>query len=335
MSHLTPLSISLAILCLTTACKDGPARLPNSSGKAGQVAIVMDKPNWEGELGASFGAVLAAEYPYLPLPEPMFTLINVPHNAFNALFQSHRNLILVNISPDYEEGQMVIQENIWAAPQIVVTFSGPNASAIRACLDQQKERLISAIEQAERNRVIASSKRFEEKSLRLLVNESFGGSPHFPQGYYLKKQEKNFIWITWESTYITQGVLIYSYPYVNESSLSKAVIERECSAIMQQQVPGTLENSYMIFSPALEPAFRWIHYNNKDFGELRGLWDVQNDFMGGPFVAHLYLDAINRRVLVFHAFVYAPRYDKRNHIRQIESILYSFEWMEEADSVLE
>jgi hypothetical protein len=26
------------------------------------------------------------------------------------------------------------------------------------------------------------------------------------------------------------------------------------------------------------------------------------------------------------AFVYAPRYDKRSYLRQVESILYSFEW---------
>jgi len=324
----------LTPLFLTSACKDGPTRLPNSIGKAGEVAIVMDKPNWEGEMGASFRTTLAADYPGLPQREPMFTLLSVPHNAFNALFQSHRNLIVVHIpSPDFQEAQMVIQENVWATPQIVITFTGPSVSEILACFDQQKDRVINAIEQAERNRVITRSKRYEEKTLRLLVNESFGGSPRFPQDYFLKKQEKNFIWISRETTNTLQGVLVYSYPYVDETSLSKEVILRECRAVMRHQVPGTLENTYMIFSPALEPTFRWVHYKNNDFGEMRGLWEVEKDFMGGPFVAHLYLDAKNRRVLVLHAFVYAPRYDKRNYVRQIESILYSFDWEEEADSL--
>ena len=322
----------IATICLTTACKDGPQLKPNVSGKAGEVGIVMDKSNWEGALGASFRATLAAEYPYLPQPEPMFTLFNVPHNAFNAVFQSHRNLIVVNISPDYPEASMVIQENVWAAPQIVVTFSGPNAAEIETCLEEQKSKLVRAIDQTERNRVINSSKRYEEKSLRMLVNTSFGGSPYFPVGYFLKKQDVNFIWITLETTYTTQGVLIYSYPYIDSTSLSKTVMMRECSVVMKSQVPGTLENSYMIFSSAVEPALQWIHYNNKDFGELRGLWDVQNDFMGGPFVAHFYLDSPNRRVIVFQAFIYAPRFDKRNYMRQIESILYSFEWAMEAES---
>jgi hypothetical protein len=32
---------------------------------------------------------------------------------------------------------------------------------------------------------------------------------------------------------------------------------------------------------------------------------------------------------VVEGFVYAPRYDKRDYIRQVESILYSFDWKED------
>ena len=322
--------IFCSILYLSSSCDDGTTRLPNASGKAGEVAIVMDKPNWEGALGASFRSTLAAEYPLLPSSEPFFTLFNVPHNAFNTIFQSHRNLILVNISAEFDEANMVIQENVWAIPQIAITFYGPNELEVMACLSLQKEKLINAIEQSERNRVINNSIRYEEKGLRILVNESFGGSPRFPVGYFLKKQDKNFFWITSETTYTTQSILIYTYPYIDTSSLSKGVMMSECSAIMQKQVPGALDKSYMIFSPVIEPTLKWIHYNHRDFGELRGLWDVQNDFMGGPFVAHFYLDSKNQRVLVLQAFVYAPRFDKRNFVRQIESLLYSFEWEDEA-----
>ena len=335
MTRTPPLSLTLLMILLATSCQDTPARLPNISGKAGEIAIIMDKQYWEGVIGTTFRATLEAEYPYLPLPEPMFTLFSVPHGNFNALFQSHRNLILLNVSPDFQEAVMVIQENVWAEPQIVVTFSGPNVSEILSCFEQQKQKVISAIEQAERNRVIAGSKRHEEKTLRLLVNESFGGSPRFPVGYYLRKQTKNFIWITYETTYTTQGFLIFSYPYIDQNSFSKSVMIKECATMMQNHVPGTPENSFMIYSPAIEPALSWIHFNKKDFGEMRGLWDVKNDFMGGPFVAHFHLDVKNSRVLVFQAFVYAPRYDKRNYMRQIESILYSFEWAEESDPTID
>ena len=36
-----------------------------------------------------------------------------------------------------------------------------------------------------------------------------------------------------------------------------------------------------------------------------------------------------KEIIVVEGFVYAPRYDKRDYIRQVESILYSFDWEEE------
>jgi len=316
---------------LLSACKSGPQLLPYSSGKAGEVGIIMDKSDWEGELGAAMKATLANDYPFLPQREPLFTLFTVPSNAFSKIFQSHRSLVIVNVSPEFPEVQLVIQENVWAAPQIVATLSGPDTPSVLDCFEKQGQRLINAIEQAERNRGIATAKRYEEKSLRILVNESFGGSPYFPVGYALKKQEKDFIWISSETTYTTLGILVYTYPYIDSTSLSKQVMIRECNAVMRKEVPGPFDNTYMTIFSEVEPSLRWINFKNNDFAELRGHWEVENDYMGGPFITHFWLDVPNRRVLVLSAFVYAPRYDKRNYLRQVESILYSFEWVHDQE----
>ena len=91
-------------------------------------------------------------------------------------------------------------------------------------------------------------------------------------------------------------------------------------------VPGPLENTYMTTNLMLEPQVKWIRYNKRTFAEMRGLWEVQNDFMGGPFVSHFFVDEDNKYVIAVEAFVYAPRYDKRNYLRQVESLIYSFEF---------
>ncbi|OQB68257.1 MAG: hypothetical protein BWX93_01593 [Bacteroidetes bacterium ADurb.Bin139] len=85
----------------------------------------------------------------------------------------------------------------------------------------------------------------------------------------------------------------------------------------------------MTTNSLIEPSYRWVNYNNRQFVEIRGLWDVKNDFMGGPFVAHCFYDKASQSVVVLEAFVYAPKYPKRNYLRQVESIIYSFEWQNE------
>jgi hypothetical protein len=59
--------------------------------------------------------------------------------------------------------------------------------------------------------------------------------------------------------------------------------------------------------------------------EARGLWHMENDAMGGPFVAHSVVDTINNRIVVVEGFVYAPEKMKRTMIRRLEAALYTLE----------
>ena len=54
---------------------------------------------------------------------------------------------------------------------------------------------------------------------------------------------------------------------------------------------------------------------------------MYNDFMGGPFVSHFFLDKERKNIIAVDGFVYAPKYPKRNYMRQVESIMYSFDFL--------
>ena len=54
---------------------------------------------------------------------------------------------------------------------------------------------------------------------------------------------------------------------------------------------------------------------------FRGLWEVQGDAMGGPFVSHVIEH--NGNTLIVEAFVFAPSKKKRNYLRQLEAVLYT------------
>jgi len=318
----------LAAVILLQACKctGGPQLMPNVSGKAGEVVVVINKGDWESEAGAALRTVLAADEEFLPQKEPMFNLINIPENAFTSIFQTHRNLILVRIIPEQEEPKIVYQENVWAAPQIVITMSAKDGHSIASIIQKEHDRLSGAILMAERNRNIQNAKRYEDRSLRETVVDEFGGSPYFPKGYNLRKRTENFIWISYETTYTNQGIFIYSFPYRDSTDLSKESLVYMRNEILGRNVPGPVDKSYMTTNLLVEPGMRWVRYNKRDFIEMKGLWEVQNDFMGGPFVSHFFLDKDNGKIIAVEAFVYAPRYDKRNYLRQVESLIYSFEF---------
>jgi hypothetical protein len=64
-------------------------------------------------------------------------------------------------------------------------------------------------------------------------------------------------------------------------------------------------------------------HNGNYASEMRGLWRLLNDFMGGPYISLAQLDIENQRVVVAFGYVYAPSKDKRNLLRQVEAMIYT------------
>ena len=303
------------------------ALLPNISGHAGEVIVVIDKGDWEGAVGTTLRDTLGQDCRFLPQREPLYSLVNVIPSGFTNMFQIHRNIIVVNIKNDVTDPGVKLRQDIWAKPQIVISIDAKSSAEAVDIIKENSRLIIAALDQAEKDRLIANHKRYEERSLAEVVTKMIGGSPHFPSGYKLKKQTEDFIWISYDIQYVTQGILIYKYPVVEgENMMSLDNILAENSKMLKANVPGMFEGTYMMTSEFARPSLEYLKFRGRDFAELRGFWEVYNDYMGGPFVAHTFYSKDGKYMIFMEGFVYAPKYDKRTYLRQVESILYSFEW---------
>lgn len=303
------------------------ALLPNISGKAGEVIVVIDKGLWEGSVGTVLRDTLTADCPFLPQREPLYNLVDVAPSGFGNMFQIHRNIIVVNVSSSVTEPGVVIRQNLWAAPQCVIYINAANTESAVALIKENGSKIVTTLEQAERDRVITNSRKYEERALAPAVTEVIGGSPHFPSGYQLKKKTADFAWITYAPQGTQQSILAFKYPIAEgEDMMSKTSLIDNINGMLKNNVPGMFENTYMTIASGITPSVKYMNYKGHAFAEIRGLWDVYNDYMGGPFVAHAFYSQDGKDMIVLLAFVYAPKYDKRQYLRQVESILYSFEW---------
>jgi len=306
------------------------ALLPNVSGKAGEVIVVLDKGEWEGNLGNEVRELLACDCPWLATSEPLFTLVNVTPSNFIDLFKVHRNIIYFEIDPQIQKEGVTLRQDMWASPQCVIQISAYDSDSAMNLVKSNGEVLQNAIEQAERDRIINNSIRYEERDIAVQIRKVMGGSPHFPSGYKLGKITDDFVWVQDVKQYSTQAVLMYRYPAEGTSddfTLENIISHR--NEIVKENVPGMFENTYMITGDYIPPTVSYVKYKGRDFAQTRGFWEVYNDYMGGPFVSHSFYSKDGKDIIVLDAFVYAPRYDKRQYLRQVESIIYSFEWDED------
>ena len=326
MIKLNYLAIALAGVALLSGCKQsGEKILPTISGTPGEVAVVCSKVEWESEPGSTLRNLLCDEVPYLPQVEPMYDLFNVPQQAFNKVFQVHRNIIVIDTDKKYEEGSMTIFRDVWATPQLVIGIKAADGAHAAEVISKRANKILYTLESTERDRILTNIHNFENPDMHKVVAKVFGGAPLFPKGYTVNSQSDDFMWSSNETTYTIQSILMWKYPFRDSTDLSVEALAAKRNEITKKHIPCTMEGSYMILNPDIFPSSRPIKRGSQGMVEMRGLWEAYNDFMGGPFLSHSFLSEDGSEIITMDAFVYAPKYDKRNYLRQVEGILYSYE----------
>ena len=317
---------TFALLALSLlGCKSTPALLPTVSGKAGEVLVVIEKNDWDSQLGESVRGVLADEYPFLPVQEARYSVSNVSHGGFIEMFQVHRNIVFFDINPQAASTGVKFIKDKWATPQCLVLVSAHTAEMADSLFRDKAELIIETIEQAERERVITNTRKYENKSVYPAVSKVFGGSVHVPSGYKLAKITDDFAWIQDKKQYTTQGIFVYRYP-VGKDDFTMENLVKNRNRMLKANVPGMFEGTYMVTGTYWTPQTRYLKYKGRDFAETHGMWEVEGDFMGGPFVSHAFYSPDGQYIVVAEAWVYAPKFDKRQYLRQTESLLYTWEW---------
>ena len=307
---------------------------PASQGKPYELIVVCNQRLWDGELGDTLRSVLRTPVPYLSQAEPHFDLYRVSEQGFTRMVVQHRNILKVVVDPAAQKSAVAVQYDLEAAPQAVLTLQGPSEKALTAYVSANRDNLIYLLEKTERDRTVDYARRFGATQLEELIRQKFGVEMHIPQGYTLRSEGDDFLWISYEYPTASQGFFLYQFPYAGAASLSPGAL-LDARNRFAARIPGPSDGSYMTTSEAYEPDYRMFRLEGRLWAELRGFWDVYGDFMGGPFVSYSTVDTAAGKVFTFDAYVYSPKLGKRNFMHGVEHLLYTIRFSEDADKTQE
>ena len=303
-------------------CSDSET-LPSSTGKSGEIVVVVEKNLWKDAVGNSLRNALSHQQIGLPQPEPLFDLINVPQNDFSRIFQTHRNILLVEIS-DTSKTAIRIKKNSWSNPQLIIKVTASSDTAMATLINQSATTLAEYFINEERERLVTGYKKLQAKGIIEKLEKNHQITMVIPQeGFAIAKDEKDFVWIRRETGEMSQGILIYTQPYANQNVFEKEQIIALRDSLTEKYIPGPTDSSYMTTDHNFSLTTQQVTVNGNYAVELRGLWKVQNDFMGGPFVSYTIYDKKNNRIITAEGYVFAPKFNKREYLRQLEAILNS------------
>lgn len=309
---------------LIVSCGDEKTKnnkiLPDSSGNINDVSVVVDNEMWEGSVGEAIRGTLATIVDGLPQDEPMFDMSQIPPSVFTGFVTKNRTILKVELK---EKTTVSILDDVYARPQKVVLVTGPNKEAIANAITTNALKIVDAFkseELKEKQRRISLSL-FNDKPLR----DKLGVSLKFPTAYRIAKQDDSFFWIRKDIKTGSMNLMLYQLPYdaVKRSDSVVNTIIKIRDSIGKKYIPGPVEGSYMATENAYTPFHFETVLNNKPTLETKGLWDVKNAFMSGPFINYTVEDKANNRWVVIEGFVFAPSIEKRDYMFELEAIIRS------------
>jgi hypothetical protein len=320
--------VSFFISCGNSGQTTGMKKI---TGRPGELVMIINNEIWEGTVDSIFTEVLAQSQLGLPQGEPIFNLITVPFSAFADIFKTSRNLLMVKVGDDVDSSGVYFTYDKYASPQAVAIIEAKSKENLLPIFMSNSDKIIGFFLKSEKERLMSNYAKYREKLIDDKAKELFSISINVPPGFTIAASTADFMWARYETPEISQGIFIYSVPYVSDSTFTSDFLKVQRNIFLKNNVPGPTKGSYMTTDTEMPLLFNTTQKDGNYAAEMRGLWRVENDFMGGPFVSLSVLDLLKKRVVTIDGYVYAPGKDKRNLLRQVEAMIYSAQFVDQKD----
>lgn len=329
--------------------KTKPTKKEIAKGSLSKIYIIADDSNWDNALKDSISYYFQSAFPILPAPEPLYDLMRyttqeIKNKKERRELRTYLMLIDMN-DPDALATQMALQDvgpakakeiqtnkqakliigkNKWADNQIIIYAFGYGQDQIieniRANFNTIDKAIRQVEEPARQKSIYLSGTNSEVKSE---VRAAMDINLEVPSDYFLALNDEagEVIWLRKETDKVSYNIMIKDMGTFDEANFSKEgmkAIRNELGLL----VSSNQEDSYMIINDIDLPiVMSSTSFNNNFALEAKGIWELENDFMGGPYISYIIHNPNTNRVIFIDGFVHAPGEEKRDLMLNLKYII--------------
>jgi hypothetical protein len=353
--HAIFLLVLLGTLLLSGCTEDVQRTLqptPSAFGKINSLVVIADSSTWEAGVGDSVAYFFEAPYIILPQPEPIFDVrfIEPERVAAEPSWGQLRNyVVLADLSDaDSPTTQMVLNDlsdakiqqvrqegfgtavarNKWATGQQLVYIMGKNHNELLNGMSSVYPGVVKRIQQGEDERMRVTTW-FEGSNRKLgdTVRQVAGAYLDVPGGYdRVPLAAEDVVWLRKEVQGASLNIMVTKVPYRDQAQLSKQGLKDIRNQVGREYISSTTDNTYMRINDEDLPLFTEATELNGAFAiEGRGIWEIENDYLAGPFVSYLLNDTSTNELVLVDGFVYAPGRKKRDLMEEVVQVIRTAE----------
>jgi len=290
-----------------------------ANGRINHLLIVMKNSEWQGDLGDVIREIVAEPVLGLPQPESQFEITQVPPDNFGTMFRATRSVLNIGIGSD---NSFNVETNVYAAPQKIVTIIGKNKEELITEIHKNSKKIVAIFKDADLKTVQQKTlnKHWDPTKIETFTKQGY--SLKIPRNYSKVEDNGEFVWYRYHLNGDNSMELIsYTVPITSEDDENGNNIVAIRDAFGKKNIPGQIEDSYMITEEAYSPHVFEVELDGKKAFETRGKWEVKNVYMAGPFLNYTIVDKPNNRLVVVEGLTFAPSINKRDYMFELEAIL--------------
>ncbi len=344
-------------LLASLGCGDGDFR-QEAQGLEGHVTVVMDSALWSGSVGHAVREQVGGLIVTLPSREPAFEIdpISLANRLALEYAQRRKNVLFVASLDDTSStvtrtirsflteevligatggGSVLVSGNdVWRKRQRVFYLVAATPESLAVGIEESGPYIIDQFNDIARLRL--HREMFDigrQPDLEHELMETHDFAVHMQHDYVIAADTSNFIWLrrvvnidSWRSLFV-----YYEENIVDPNILSPEWVIRARDHLARRFMQGS-EGGWVEVDRRRPVVVDSIDFKGRFAFEIRGLWHMVGEEngrkfpfgMGGPFLTYAFYDEATGRLFMVDGMVFAPNYPKREFLRQMEVIAYTF-----------
>ncbi|MBB1139402.1 DUF4837 family protein [Myroides sp. WP-1] len=295
--------------------------LTPSQGPINQILVVIDDDLWLSNVGDTIRNYLAARIDGIIPAEPKFDIDQQSPRIFANTPKSRKNIVYVSTNAEQNKFQLFVDH--YAQPQNYFLLEGKDNSNLIENFKQHKDSIINCFHHQEIEDI---QTRIKEGPMyeTVYLHDHYNIDIDLPASYKRVLVKDNFVWYKKEIASGNSNILVYSLPFSVVKPFTKKIefiqdMDYLRDSVVGKFIHGSEPDTFMNMSVDFEPFNRTIYLKGQEITEVKGTWDMENSFMGGPYLS--YIIKKENYYLVLEGFSYNPSMSKRNVMLELEAIM--------------
>lgn len=320
---------------------------PLAISKTNDLVVVAGKNLWEGITGDTLRYYFESPFPITPNPEPIFNLRYFTFEQIDAeplRRQLRTYLVLLNLA-DTSAGEykmfrndlgdqkysemintgvkLIFARDKWARDQMVIYLIGNDIDDLNQSISSNFSRITEKIYAHDESQLQAATfYSGENTDLQNKVSTELGIDMKIPKEFLpvLYLENDKILWLRRDSRKSIINFMVSKVESTVEVPDKKQLILQNIKKF-GKLVTADTKGSVLVANDRDMPVLEFNRLINENEAlEYRGIWEMTNDFMGGPYVAYLIKNKNSSNYVFFFGFTYGPGEDKKEYLQQLMAI---------------